>query len=155
MSLPLLPFKELLEQGLAVLGAQAHAIALFGEELREVAPRIRYRHRIRVLREPILRRFEADPTGQRGGERDFLPLGVEGRFLEFVDLRKEDLDEMREPSIAIRIGCPIIRGEHRRHRDRVDALPLFDEFRIVLVLELRRQIVDLQRLCVLDRNEMD
>ena len=94
-----------------------------------------------MLREPILRRFEAGPTGQRSHERDFLPLGMEGRFLEVPDLRKEDFDEMREPSIAIGIGRPIIRGEHRRHSDRIDPLPLFDELGIVLVIERRRQIV--------------
>ena len=65
MSLPLPPFKELLEQGLAVLGGQVPAIALSGKKLREVAPRIRHRRfRARVLREPILRRFEAGPTAQ-------------------------------------------------------------------------------------------
>ena len=89
MSLPLLPFKELLEQGVFVLRAQVPAITLFGEKLREVAPRIRQRCRIRVLREPILRRFEAGPTGQRGGERDFLPLGMEGRFWKSLIFAKK------------------------------------------------------------------
>src|SRR5690242_19006400 len=37
MSLPLLPLKELLEQGVLVLCAHVHPIALSGEELLEVA----------------------------------------------------------------------------------------------------------------------
>ena len=61
--------------------------------------------------------------------------------MEIADLRKKDIDEMLEPSIAIGIGRPIIGGEHRRHRDRIDPLPLFDEPGIVLVIERRRQIV--------------
>jgi hypothetical protein len=77
----------------------------------QFAPHIqqRYRIRIRVLRKPILSRFEANPTGQWGSERDFLPLGMEGRFFEVTDPRKEDPDEMREPSIAIGVGRPIVR----------------------------------------------
>src|SRR5438045_2815898 len=78
---------------------------------------------------------------KRRGKVNFLPLGMEGRFLEVVDFRKEDLDEMREPSVPIGIGRPIIRSEHCRHRDRIDPLPLFYEVGIVLVIQLRRQIV--------------
>src|SRR5690348_4138158 len=79
---------------------------------------------------------------------------MEGRLLEVANLRKEDIDEMCEPSITIGIGRPIIRSEHRRDRDGFDPLPLFYEVGIVLVIQLRRQIIGLQWLCVFDRNEM-
>ena len=108
-----------------------------------------------VLVEPLLGGREALPVRQRRRQRDFLPLRMERRILEGREFREEIIHEQRELSIALGVGRPVIGRQHRRHRDGVDLLLIRDQVRVVLRGQGRRQIVALQRLGVVDRDEME
>src|ERR1051326_1394404 len=81
--LNLLPFQELTEQRLAILGPARREAArlVFAQELIEPAARVGRGHGAAVAIEPLLRRLEPRPAGQRCVERDLLPLRVERRVL--------------------------------------------------------------------------
>src|SRR5665213_2458904 len=80
---------------------------------------------------------------------------MERRILEGWKFREEIIHEQRDLAIAIGFGRPIIGRQHRRHRDGVDRLLLVrNQVWVVLGRQARGQIVALQRLLIVDANQM-
>ena len=99
-----------------------------------------------VLGQPLLGRREALPAAQRGGEVGLLPLDVARRLLEFGELGEEGVDEQRDAAIAVGVRAASCRRRARRDGDGVDRAALGDQVGVVVVGELGREIVLLERL---------
>ena len=80
---------------------------------------------------------------------------MERWLLERRDFTEKRINEPGEPPIALGIGRPIKGREHRWGRDRVDAFTFLDEVWIIVRRKLCWQIVRLQGLGVIDRNEVE
>src|SRR6266567_7601728 len=112
--LTFLPLQELAEQRLPVLRFRNRAHLIFAQKLIEAVPRVDGSHGAAVAIEPLLRRLEPRPAGQRRIERDLFPFRLERGLLQSRDLVEERIDEAREPAITLGVGRPTIGGQHRR-----------------------------------------
>ena len=77
----------------------------------------------------LLLRSSHRPAGQRRVERDLFLFGMERRLLQDRDLIEECVDEPCKPAVTLGIGRPIVGGQHRRCRDRVDPFAFRDQIR--------------------------
>ena len=105
--------------------------------------------------QPLIGDRKTLPILQRRRQRDFLPFRMEGRVLERRKFREERVHEQRELAIAVGVRCPVVGRQHRGDRDGVDALAFRNQVRIIFRGQHRRQIVALQRLGIVDRNEVE
>ncbi len=65
--------------------------------------------------------------------------------LELRELAEERLGEKGDAPVAVGVARPVVGGEHRADGDRLDGLPLLDQVRVVVVGELRGEVVVLER----------
>src|SRR5215831_13217525 len=96
--LKLLPFQKLPEQRLARGGIVADGGAGVGQELVELAALRLGRAPMPI--EPIIRRLEALPAGNRQADAGFLPFRMSRRLMKLLDTREERIHEAGDPEIA-------------------------------------------------------
>src|SRR5689334_1438430 len=136
----LVPLEEVLIELVAIAEASRNWSAR-GEELVETLAPAAFRGLLVVLLQPFFGWLEALPAREFRRQIDFLPLRMAWLFLEFRHLGEEEVDEFRKAAIALGVLRPVVSDHHRRIGDCIDALPLIDQARIVVVVEARRQII--------------
>jgi len=97
-------------------------------------------HDFLIAVQPILGGFEALPSRDIDREIDLVPFWMTRFVVKLFDFAEEFLNEFCQLAIANRAFVPIIDRQHGSRRNRGNGLAFLNQFRIVLMCKVRRQI---------------
>ena len=93
-----------------------------------------------MLRQPCFSRGRPGPSGEARGEIDLAPFRMPAVFLEFAEVREERVDQLRHTVGVAWIVLGRRREQRHAGRDRRNLGLHFDQVRIIVMVETRRQI---------------